>query len=127
MDKNYLGFQVLLTIFLMSLVDPDMPFATSPAFRVPKLCRYIQLTVRQFSRRQLGAYFCTCSELRSRILGQWVKPDQVCVVSLERLLEDASRYSWRLTRTTANNASKGAHQIEKPNMADCSESPLISA
>lgn len=46
MTSNYSDREVVLTIFSMSIVDPDMPLAASPAFRVPKLCQYSQLTGR---------------------------------------------------------------------------------
>lgn len=111
----------------MSVVDPGMPLAAGPGFRVPKLRQYSQLTGRWSSRRLSVAYFCTGGKFWSRILGQWVKPDQVRVASLRRLIEHAARASWLLTSTMASDATRGVHQIEKPNMIDCNGCQLKSA
>lgn len=91
MATNFSDHRMLLTIFSMSLVDPDVPFAASPAFRIPKLCQHSQLTGRWLYRRLKVSYFCAGSKLWSWVLGQWMKPEQLCVASLGILLENTTR------------------------------------
>lgn len=59
MAANYSDHGALLTVLSMSIVDPDMPFAASPAFCVPELYDPVSDMHLIFSKTLGSLLLCT--------------------------------------------------------------------